>query len=192
MNFTPLIIGIAGRARSGKTTISDQLVECYRFTTLSFAEPIYQAARAIFGFNDGDFEGENKESVNEYWGISPRKALQLLGTEAGRRVFGEDLWIKNAKLRLNEHIKRGRCRFVVSDVRYEDEAEFIRTYSPLSYVWHVRRKGGTRISESAHLSEQGILFHPEKDCIIENKGSMSAFARAINDAAKETFWKPMA
>jgi hypothetical protein len=53
--------------------------------------------------------------------LTPRLALQKMGTEAGRDVFGKDLWIISVEKKILEY-----DRVVLADTRFPNEIAFIR------------------------------------------------------------------
>ena len=63
-----MIIGITGKKRSGKDTISDFLVEKYGFVKYGFADPIKDIARIIFGFTENQLFEKEKDIVDEKLG----------------------------------------------------------------------------------------------------------------------------
>jgi len=127
------IIGLVGFAGSGKGTVADILVEKHGYTKLSFADSLKDACSAIFGWErpllegDTDESREFREKVDSFWSvrlgydITPRLALQKMGTEAGRGVFGTNLWITSVERKILEH-----DRVVLADTRFPNEIEFIR------------------------------------------------------------------
>ena len=56
--------------------------------------------------------------------LSVGRLLQLLGTELGRDVFGEDLWVQELARRWRA---RGEPPLIVTDVRFPNEFEFLKT-----------------------------------------------------------------
>lgn len=144
----PILIGIAGKARSGKDTIADVLAEALSFDRYSFATPIKEMIKAGLGLED-----KEDEKAEQLYGCSYRKLAQTLGTEWGRDQINNKIWINIAHYRL-----QGK-RAIVSDVRFESEADFIRQYGILI---HVERYGVQRIEENDHVSEQGVgILHGE-------------------------------
>lgn len=127
------IIGLIGFAGSGKGTVADILVEKHGYTKLSFADSVKDACSAIFGWERALLEGDTKESrefrekVDSFWSarlgydLTPRLALQKMGTEAGRNVFGQKLWITSVENKILQHEK-----VVLADTRFPNEIEFIR------------------------------------------------------------------
>ena len=124
------IITIDGPSGSGKGTVGD-LLEQKGFVKDSFAKPLKDACSAMFGWPRDLLEGDTEDSrqwreqPDEFWSekigkkFSPRLALQLLGTEAGRNVFHKDIWV-------NSLLKRADGKnVVITDVRFKNEFKFI-------------------------------------------------------------------
>lgn len=126
-----MLIGVVGFIGSGKGTVGD-LLEQKGFIKDSFAKPLKDACAVMFGWPRDLLEGDTEESRNwreqpdDFWSekmgkkFSPRLALQLLGTEAGREVFHKDIWV-------NSLLKRaGDKNVVITDVRFKNELKFIQ------------------------------------------------------------------
>lgn len=128
-----MIIGILGFAGSGKGAVSDLLVRDHNFTKVSFADAVKDSVATVFGWPRELLEGDTNESrafrekKDEWWSkkfgydVTPRHMLQLMGTEAGRSVFHEDIWV---------HVAAKRCEnvenIVLPDTRFPNEIDFIR------------------------------------------------------------------
>jgi len=170
-----ILIGLHGKAGTGKDTIADYLADQYCLERIAFAKPIKDAACAMFGLTPDRFEDRSlKEMVIPEIGKSPRQIAQLLGTEFGRQHLGDDIWIRVAKMRLDawredvlEQTFHPLCGAVVTDVRYENEAAWVRSEGGV--IWHVRRPGIEPVS--AHTSENGIAVLPG-DMVIDNIGTI--------------------
>jgi hypothetical protein len=129
-----MIIGVVGFIGSGKGTAADILVEKHGFVKLSFADAVKDATAAIFGWPRALLEGDTlesrefRETKDEWWSkkfefdFSPRLALQLMGTEAGRNVFHQDVWV-HALERKAEMYKN----VVIADVRFPNEIDWMRS-----------------------------------------------------------------
>lgn len=141
----PFVIGVTGKARSGKDTLSEHLYTRLGFdcNRAAFADPVKDMLRAI-GIDD--IEGY-KEEVHPLLGVTSRKMMQTLGTEWGREVIGEDTWIN-----LTKEKGKGKKFLVISDVRFENEANFVRENGILL---HVTGRGGIK---GFHKSESGVKF----------------------------------
>jgi hypothetical protein len=145
-----MIIGITGKMMSGKDTFADGIIEKYpHVKKYSFAKPMKDILINIFGFSESEvYTSGGKETMNPFWDITPRKLLQILGTDMFRNVWRDDVWVKCAELYLEQHRD-----VIIPDVRFDNEAQMIK------------RRGGfivriicdTKIQDE-HLSEKGISF----------------------------------
>lgn len=117
------LIGFIGPKGSGKTTAASILARRHGYQTLSFAEPMRRMLYQI-GLDHQHLLGEDKEKPTPLLnGKTPRHAMQTLGTEWGRKHFGETFW-SNIWARDAERImKRGRV--VCDDVRTSSEVALI-------------------------------------------------------------------
>lgn len=173
------LIGLSGRAKSGKDTVADYLKDRHRFQGYALADPLKKAAAAMFGVPIELFYDQSvKEKIIPEWGFSPRQIAQLLGTEGGRKLFREDIWTKRAELEW-ETFKR--CTnpaylhgMVITDLRFENESEMVRKLG--GHVIHIRRDNIEKVN--AHESEKGIEILPE-DYIIDNNGSFMDLYDAV-------------
>lgn len=174
--WKPKLIGLSGRARSGKDTVAAMLRGAFPVQTVAFADPIRDALRTMFGFTDEHFFGKLKEVEIDWLGKSPRQLMQTLGTEWGRGLVREDLWLLLAQRRVEE-IMGNNFHAVVTDVRFENEAAQIRSMG--GEVWHIVRDGAGAVN--AHTSEAGISFHPNKDVLIDNNGTLDDLFDTVCD-----------
>ncbi len=162
------LIGITGKARSGKDAVAKFAWAQYGFTRIAFADPVKMAAQAKFGLTpEQTWSDELKEVVIPHWGMTPRQIFQMEGTEAGRNVFGGDLWIKRFMLSYN--LLKGTDDIVVPDVRFDNEASAIRSLGGI--VIEIRRGvAGLTGASGAHVSESGLSL--PADHVIDNNGTL--------------------
>lgn len=172
------LIGVHGKARSGKDEIARVLVEEHGFIRTAFADPMKAAAAMLFGWPpELAFSDEIKSYKSELWGLTGREIFQKFGTEAMRGTFGDDFWVKRwvfdyVRLRTTHSI-------VVSDVRTNAEADMIRGLGGI--ILHLERRGaGLSGLEGMHSSEAGITFNRSTDLRIENNGTLSELEDEIN------------
>lgn len=180
------IIGIAGKAGHGKSTIAglimDSTVE--RVEVISFATPLKQLLLKIFPYlrlehlTDQELKSIPIPRLNDK---TPRQLMQTFGTEFARS-FDDAIWMYHAELRIKEiiHSKRQSdmtTNFIVfDDVRFENEVELIRSYS--GTIIHLERNVATPKQtwfeklvpkkNKVHSSEAGVrhLYQEENDFII--------------------------
>ena len=132
------IIGFTGRRGRGKDTAADYLVSGYGFTKYAFAMPLKRGVQEWFDFTDDQIFTDEKEKIDQHWGISPREILQKMGTEVMRemlpKLFQDELqrenlqnfWIRRAEKWLTKQkIYNSNVLVVVSDVRFQNEVDWI-------------------------------------------------------------------
>jgi hypothetical protein len=119
-------IALVGKMRSGKTTAKNYLVEQHGFTPMAFAGPVKELAAEVMdlvegylGFGGIAWDREKIERRKSEPAI--RSLLQLLGTDIGRGMYGENVWV--TKL-LNE-LEPG-VSYVIDDARFPNEADALR------------------------------------------------------------------
>jgi len=128
-----MIIGLVGFIGSGKGTVGDFLEQDHHFIKDSFAAPLKDAVALIFGWDREMVEGASqssrawREQPDQFWTekfgytFTPRMALQLMGTEAGRNVFHPDIWVASLLNRCNKRMENT----VITDVRFKNEVAAI-------------------------------------------------------------------
>lgn len=90
---------------------------------------------------------------------SPRQILQWWGTEY-RRAQSPRYWSQQLINRLAYYRREGETRFVVSDVRFDNEAHALRMAGGV--LWQVTRPGHDGAAEGGHISAtNGDRFNPE-------------------------------
>lgn len=164
----PLLIGLAGPARSGKSTAADHLVRNHLLEHYAFADPLRSGLMEIFNLDPDDFEGERKEQTLAWLGRSPRELMQSMGTEWARQMVHPDVWVKIAEQNLNylQNSLSSVVGFVVSDVRFENEAEFIRQRG--GTIIHIERPDAPAVNP--HSSEAGVHRHQHDLTVRNTKG----------------------
>jgi hypothetical protein len=164
------LIGICGRARSGKDTAADYIVEECGFAKYSMAEPIRDMLDSIRVNPYRD-----KENTIPMFGKSPRQMMQTLGTEWGRNCVNEDIWLNLAKDLYNILCEDGEhYGMVIPDIRFENEAEWIRKNGLL-----IRIVRPDAMAVASHSSETGVSTEAV-DEIIWNNGSLDLLYRKLN------------
>lgn len=133
-----LLLGLTGSKRAGKDTVAEFLHHNYGFSHYAVAGPLKECVCGAFQLTASQVHGDAKEEIDPRWGVSPRKLLQIIGTEFGRDLLpqvipelnlnGESLWVRHLRFFLKRAQATPGVRVVVSDVRFEDEARVIREF----------------------------------------------------------------
>lgn len=177
------LIGLAGKAGAGKDTVADYLWEKEGAIKIAFADALRAAGTAIFGLGQCNFlDRELKEAEVEYWGMTPRRMLQLLGTEATKPVFGDNIWLK--RWFLSYSAVRDTDHVVVPDVRFDVEADAIRNLG--GTIIHIVRPGaGLPGATGEHSSEAGIELL-DGDMYLSNSGSVEELRHKVDQLWEST------
>ena len=160
----PIIIGICGRAGSGKSSAAKHLINKYGAQRVSFAAPLKRMAMDIWGFSHEQVFGEAdvKETVDPRWGITPRQALQLLG-QAARDHIDKDVWITAAIDRID-----APGMWIIDDVRYRNEAKIL---SQIGNVLRLHCIDSISADAGTHPSEAEVDLIPEEHIFAEIRSS---------------------
>lgn len=137
-----MIIGLVGSIGSGKNTTANILSDLYGLEQLSFADSLKDVISAVFGWPRDLMEGVTKESrtwreqVDPWWsnrlempGFTPRKAMQLIGTNVFKDHFNHEIWVASLERKLHDG------NYVISDVRFGNEMLLIQRMQ--GEVWEV-------------------------------------------------------
>lgn len=178
----PQFIGLTGYAGTGKDTVR-QILEDEGFEGFAFADPMRGMLREMLGRAGLDDrcmdERALKELPIEDLGLSYRHLAQTLGTEWGR-ALAPDFWLRLASGYVADTLRFGAACFVVSDVRFANEAAWVRAQGGV--IWRIHREGVAPVR--AHVSEQeldGIRAEVE----IYNDGSLDTLRTTVLDALGE-------
>lgn len=184
-----MLLGICGQAGSGKDTVADHLCLQHQFVKVGFADPLKRICKDVFNFSDeqlwGPSEKRNAEDrryprpslpgpggmglLYDTGYLTPRHALQTLGTEWGRHCYA-DVWVDYA-IRIHAKLQEGgwqyrpmnglkmaanppdfRANVVISDVRFRNEVEGIKKAG--GYIFRIIRPGAEgNVGVSGHASE---------------------------------------
>lgn len=150
------LLGINGKAGSGKDTVADLLRSRRGYHSIAFADPLRAGITAMLALDAGHFEHPQKEQPLPIIEKSPRQLLQLLGTEWGRQMIHPDLWVMLAARRVADiRLRHPGANIVITDVRLDNEAAMIRELG--GEIWMLTRPGAG--TPHAHSSENGISLH---------------------------------
>lgn len=159
------IVGFTGPKRAGKDTAAQALPPS--FVRMAFADPLRDMLRAL-GLTEEELLGPLKEQELTRFGLifSPRYLLQTLGTEWGRQLLNNHIWVNVLEQRI---IKTNAPYVVITDVRMANEAAFVRRHGVLIHIEPDPRRS-TRGTDT-HASEAGVPFQ-RGDCQIVNDSTV--------------------
>jgi hypothetical protein len=175
----PKIIGISGKKFNGKDTIGDYLVKKYGYTRIGFADALKEACRCIFGFDEEQLYGNKKETIDDFWKVTPRAILQYVGTDMFRDNIEKiiphvkkDIWLRVIEKKINNILEiNPDSKFVITDLRFENESQFINKLGGIKirvtrqinndknnlYSFHDSEKEIDKLSVNYDMSNDGTL-----------------------------------
>ena len=155
-----LIVGLTGLAQHGKSTAAKHLQNELGFQEYAFADKLKEVCIDLFNLDPSQiYTNEGKTQVDPRYGVTPRTILQHIGTEGFRKLY-PTIWRDYVLRQIKE--STNHQRFVISDVRFEDEAEGITALG--GKIVKIVREGYQALSgeEAAHESEQ-FAQRPDSD-----------------------------
>lgn len=180
LNRLPQFIGLHGYAGVGKDEVAKILSE-YGYERKAFADVLREALYVLNPMVTADSYGRPfyvKDIVDELgWDQAKRdepeirRMLQVLGTEVGRRMIGQNVWV-DAVFKSLDPAKK----YVFTDVRFENEHQAID--SRLGTLIKINRPGVGPVND--HPSDAGL---PDKwfDTIINNDGTLKDLHTKVRD-----------
>jgi hypothetical protein len=175
------LIGLTGRAGSGKDTAAAALISELSFQRFAFADPIKEGLSAMFGWDPARWsDREWKESALLGRNYSPRNLAQTLGTEWGRKIVHPDIWVHALESQINLF---AHDRVVITDVRFDNEARWIHEQG--GWVIEVLRPDAAPVSE--HASEVGIYPALIDFSILNDRTVEALQQRVIAEVSKKLF-----
>ena len=164
---TLMITGFAG---TGKTTAATYLKHNYGYSIKKFAGPLKDMLRAI-GLSDDELEGDLKEEPSDkLCGVTPRNAMQTLGTEWGRGLIAPQIWVNIWGQRVLSSFNS--C--VSDDTRFLNEWEYGKSIGAKTI--RVTRDVGKPMS---HGSEKEIS-EISADYVVDNNGSITELFKLLD------------
>lgn len=121
------LIGLSGKARSGKDLVADTCKELYGWRKMKLADPLKRMCRDMFGLTLEHTDGHWKE--DKLGTTTPRNLMISIG-QLGRSV-DPNFWIKRlqAEVLLTPQAQLGT--YVIADVRFKNEADWIKNHGGL-------------------------------------------------------------
>ncbi|MGL5561704.1 MAG: hypothetical protein ACRDCN_03650 [Tannerellaceae bacterium] len=182
-----MIIGILGKAGSGKDTIGlfiRDLLDRSNIRTkrFAFADGVKDVAACMTNnkrslFDDQDFKRNSYFSLTDgitysiddlpadHNLISIRELLQKIGTEAMQGTFGENIWVNKTFSEINNsHEYFGVKAAMITDVRFEHEYKYLKSVGGIT----IRVINPNITSSDTHISEIALDDYPADYTIIND------------------------
>jgi hypothetical protein len=191
------IVCLCGYKRSGKDYVADILRERHGYQHMQIAHKLKETLRVMFGFNDDQLHGAFKETVDPVWNITPRRAMEFMGTEIGQYDMqkfvpgiGRNFWIRSL---IQDPKMYSSASVVISDFRFAHEIDELKRAFPDRTVCVVRIENPNVGLNSTHVSEttvdrltHDILFRNDKTVYDETIEDVSRLEREILSKIKSS------
>jgi len=184
------IVGFCGRKRSGKDTAAAYLLTSQNYIKLAFADGVRKFVEIVDPYipYGKDYVRLSRLLENYTWeelklfqyvNVETRRLQQVVGTEVGRDLIGDNIWIDILEKEINRwgNLASG---FAISDVRFPNEAEWIRSKGGIVVKLY---RNGIDMNDS-HRSETEV-DKVKADFHIQNNGDVKEFYESIENTIGE-------
>ena len=155
-----MIIALSGKKGSGKDTIGKYFIN-KGFKRIAFADALKDICKIMFNLSDEQLNGDLKESIDIRYNKTPREILQYIGSLMRDNLdnliqnMGKNIWINI----VNNLIINNGYNYVITDLRYQNEYEFINNLKlkgfNIKFINVIRDNISTNYNN--HESEKDIL-----------------------------------
>lgn len=173
-----LLIGLSGKMGVGKSTALNILKDDFfplNVQVVKFAQPLYDMQEMIYRRISAVHPRPSAF-------IKDRVLLQWLGTDWGRGMISEDIWVDLWKHEALTLLNKGAI-VVCDDVRYDNEAELIKNLGGFT-IQLTSNTTDSRIDTSSgivnHKSEAGIDSRLV-DRVISNDGTVEQLRNSLRE-----------
>jgi len=173
-----MLIGIVGKAQSGKDTVAalmkDMFLEQHsmNFELVAFADYLKELCTKYFNLTYEQVYGDKKEWYDvdrpkvdgSCW--NAREIMQFVGESV--RSVDRNFWVKE----LNRRIK-GYDNVILTDVRHLNEFKYVKNND--GYVLNIQRENRKKIETNTHISEVSLDRYESDsyDFVIVNSYTMN-------------------
>lgn len=185
-----VVLGICGFQGAGKDTFANYLVKNYNFIKFSFASATKDVLNVLFGWDRNLLEGDTvesrkfRETVDTWWSeklgipnLTPRKMLQLIGTDLFRKHFNPEIWVRVVEKKILTILETNpESNIIISDCRFPNEINMLRNLGGKIIsiqrnlpTWFEIYKSGIDCEEAMKIHESEISWVREDfDYVIYN------------------------
>jgi hypothetical protein len=155
-----IVVGLLGRAGSGKDSVAAYLGDRYGATNRSFAAPLKRMAKSIWDLSDEQLYGTqaDKEQIDPRHNTNSRNLMQRLGA-AARDHLGPDVWIDACLKSIWDEVSATPSAlkiYTISDVRHLNEAAAIKRFRAPNVLIKLVCEDAPLPSNPDHPSEREV------------------------------------
>lgn len=177
-----IVIGLLGRMQHGKSTLAKELRNYFgsRSVSSAFADPLKNMLFAIDLTEAELWGGEKMRPTSFLGGHTPRRAMQTLGTEWGRELIYQNIWVdawERSLDRLSGHVDI----VIIEDVRFVNEVEKVKALGGILIEVHRPSMEPTTFWGKVKAKYQQLTAHPSEKINFRKIGAH----RIVNSAGPE-------
>ena len=172
--------------QQGKSTVAKFLASEYGYQSISFASALLDMVETFLMHHGLSMESIDyycrraKEEVIPGIGKSYRYLARTLGTEWGRNLVGETVWIDAFRQKFERHsLRHPVC---VDDLRFANELSLLRELG-FTFVKITRNTDRDRLQDS-HASDVDLINFADWDHVIDNNGTMKNLRDQVRSIIK--------
>lgn len=157
----PLLIGLVGATGCGKTIVANRLVDGHGFIRAHMGQPIKDMLSAL-GLTSEELTGPPEVRLrpsNLLGGKSPRRAMETLGTDWGRRMMSPEIWSNAVEMRIRRIWNERPMAVVIDDLRFPSDWAVVHRLGGI-LIRIVRPGVGRRRTTADRLAQMLPVFRP--------------------------------
>jgi hypothetical protein len=203
----PPLIGLGGHLGAGKDALAEHIAEKYGATVLGMSAPLVRAMQALNPVIPLFVPGVNTKYVPTgryttyrelhqsvgYVGAKKnpevRRLYQTLGTQVGRDMIGDDVWVDMARRDIQALREDGEA-VLITGIRFPNELQMIQGQGG-KLVWVERDesyeaydRGQDRPLEAYKHESENSVRYTDFDVVVENFGDLEGLY-----ASADTLWE---
>lgn len=174
-----MLIGLVGKAQSGKSTVASILVERHGFWEIGFADALKNVAISLDPLVCGIGGERLAERVErEGWEQAKkcpevRRTLQRLGVAV--RQIDPNFWVNAVRSQME---RTPGADWVIPDVRFENELDFLEDMG--GTVYQIVRDGAAPAAGTENHVSETALDNTEFFNVIDNNGTLDDLVAVVN------------
>ena len=145
---------VHGMKGSGKSTLARMINSKLESSGIFvLADPIREKIALAFNIDTEELESEETKNLPnaKLFNQTPRKVMQLFGTEFGQAAFGKTIWCEIT----NEEILQNEYKYnIIPDVRFQHEYDY---FNAATLIIFLSRDGVYMDEFNSHSSEKGLM-----------------------------------